>query len=102
MTPSEEKFVNHWAQERKKWNWGRNFINVVLYIAIPFVVLTDLVNFFIIGDVRYAFISLKHFTNVFINFFIISLLSGFGYGIVHWNTNEIRYWNILKKYKQKE
>ena len=102
MKPSEENFVDYWSTARKKWNWKEKFMTAVQYFAIPFTILIHLTNFFIIGDLAYHFISFKHLLEFVINLFIISLISGFGFGFYHWNSHEMRYWRIMKREQSKE
>ena len=99
MRPSDRKFVEYWQTARKDWNWGKTFKNGVLYFALPIVILIDLVNFFIIGDVNYAFLSFNHFYHLLKNFLPTALFIGFAYGLYDWNSKEQKYWRILKKHK---
>lgn len=100
MTPREKKFIDYWSVARKNWNWGKNFKKTVLQLVLPLVLLVDVINFFIVGDVSYGFISLKHFWRLGLNFVILSVLIGFTYNLVIWNTNEMRYWSIMKRNKK--
>ncbi|MEO8794907.1 MAG: hypothetical protein ABI390_05535 [Daejeonella sp.] len=99
MSPSEEKFVKYWRIARKKWSWKDNFLAAVKNFAIPFVILVHLTNFFVIGDIAYAFISFKHLIAFIINITVVSAISGFAYGLYDWNTNERKYWKIIRKYR---
>ncbi|WP_026898646.1 hypothetical protein [Daejeonella oryzae] len=100
MTTAEQNFVRYWSVARKKWSWGQKFMIAVKNFAIPFVVLVHLTNFFIIGDLTYAFISFKHLLEFCINLIVVSLISGFAYGFYHWNSNERQYWKFIKKSSQ--
>jgi len=96
MTSSEEKFIAYWEEKRKTWSWPENFKKGALYIAWPVVVLIDLINFFIIGDISYAFISLPHLFYLLFNLLWAGVLTGFAYGLYNWNINEIRYTRLMR------
>lgn len=97
MTPREKKFVDYWSVARKSWNWGKRFKKTVLHFVLPLVLLVDMINFFIVGDVSYGFISLTHFWRLGLTFVILAVLIGFTYNLITWNANEMRYWSIMKK-----
>ena len=97
MNAEEENYVNYWSLARKKWSWSKKFMTAVQNFAVPFVILIHLTNFFIIGDVSYAFLSFRHLLQFLINLLFASIFSGFAYGFYHWNINERKYRKILKK-----
>lgn len=97
MTSSEKKFIAYWEEKRKTWSWGKNFRKGALYIAWPIVIMIDLINFFIIGDINYAFISLSHVFYLLFDLLWTGVLAGFAYGLYNWNVNEIKYGRLIKK-----
>jgi hypothetical protein len=100
MTEREKKFLEHWDSERKNWKWGENFRRTSLYFVLPIVILIDTINFFIIGDANYAYISFIHLWDLITDFFILSLTIGFLFNFFRWNINETRYWRIVRKGKE--
>lgn len=99
MTNGEKRFFKQWGIARKKWKWGENFKRTALYFVLPLVLLIDTVNFFIIGDANYAYLSLPHIWDMIINFVTFSIVIGFIYNLFRWNINEMRYWEISRKNK---
>lgn len=97
MTPQEQAFVNYWSEKRKKWSWRKYSYTIFITIVIPFTLLVDLVNFFIIGDTTYSFLSFSHLFVFLSNLVILSVVIIMGSGIINWNFNENKYWHILRK-----
>jgi len=97
MTSSEKEFIEYWETERKTWSWAKKFKKGALYIAWPIVIMIDLINFFIIGDISYAFISLSHLFYLLFNLLWAGVLAGFAYGFYSWNVNEIKYSRLIRK-----
>lgn len=102
MTEREKRFFKYWGAARKKWMWGESFKRTALYFVLPFVFLIDTINFFIIGDADYAYLSLRHIWDVITNFATFSILIGFTYNFFTWNINEMKYWEIVRKSKEEE
>ncbi|HEY1025828.1 MAG TPA: hypothetical protein VGE26_11730 [Sphingobacteriaceae bacterium] len=101
MSPGEKRFTDYWGIARKNWNWGKKFKKTALHLVLPLVVLVDFINFFIIGDLSYGFISLEHLWRLGLNSIVFSILIGFVYNLIVWNTNEMRYWSIMKREERK-
>jgi hypothetical protein len=101
MQPQEQKFVAYWSKERKKWNWKRHTSTTFMRIVLPATIVIDLVNYFIIGDTEYSFLSFTHLFFVLRNLILLSVLVILGSGLFHWNYNENKYWTILRKYTNK-
>ena len=99
MTSGEKKFFKQWSIDRKKWRWGEKFKRTALYFVLPLVLLIDVINFFIIGDAKYAYLSFEHVWTVITNFVTFSIVIGFAYNLFTWNINEMRYWKIAGKNK---
>lgn len=97
MTSSEKKFIETWGLKRKSWSWASSFKKGALFIAWPLLLLTDLINFFIIGDIRFAFISYSHLWYLGFNLIWTGIAGGFIYGFYDWNSNEYKYHKLLKK-----
>ncbi|WP_423146314.1 hypothetical protein [Rubrolithibacter danxiaensis] len=102
MTSSEKEFITYWSKARREWNWGKTFAVGVLYISLPVIILYDLVNFFIIGDVVYPYFSFTHFFNLLFKFIWTGIPGGFIYGLYNWNSREVRYKKLLKKERMEE
>lgn len=101
MTPQEQEFVAYWSEKRKLWSWRKHSIKTFLNIVLPVAVLIDFVNYFVIGDTEYDFISFLHFFIFLRNLIGLSILIIMGSGIIDWGYNEKRYWGILRKNKNK-
>ncbi|HEY0669586.1 MAG TPA: hypothetical protein VGD22_15495 [Sphingobacteriaceae bacterium] len=99
MTNRDKRFFKHWGIARKKWKWGENFKRTALYFVLPLILLIDTINFFIIGDAKYAYISFEHMWNMITNFATFSVIIGFVYNLFIWNINEMRYWEIARRSK---
>ncbi|HXH99010.1 MAG TPA: hypothetical protein VNI52_01990 [Sphingobacteriaceae bacterium] len=102
MTGGEKRFFDSWGIARKKWKWGENFKRTALYFVLPFVLLIDTINFFIIGDAKYAYMSFGHLWDLITNFIGFSLFIGFTYNLFTWNINEMRYWELVRKSKKED
>ena len=89
--------MEYWKKERKSWNWGKVFKKGVLQFAWPVIILIDLVNFFIIGDLNYAFISFDHLFYLIKKLLVFGALLGFAYGFFDWNGNERRYKRLTRQ-----
>lgn len=101
MTKQEEVFLQEWDIKRRKWKWGKVFLNGVIYIALPLVIIIDFVNFFIVGDVAFGFFSLFHLWELIQTFLIFSLIIGTVYGAYAWYSNELKF-QSLKRQESKE
>jgi len=97
MTESEIEFIKAWEIRRKKWKWSRVLFKISLFLALPLVVLIDLVNFFIVGDVLYPFFSFSHLLQIIQNLIIFSLILGIGFGAFTWYSNEIKFQKLKNK-----
>ncbi|WP_293300841.1 hypothetical protein [Pedobacter sp. UBA4863] len=97
MTPQEKQFVNYWSEKRKQWRWKKHSYRTFITVVLPIAILIDLVNYFIIGDTTYDFFSFGHFFVFLLNLIVLSILIILGSGLINWNYNESKYWNILRK-----
>lgn len=101
MTPQEKKFLDYWAEKRKKWSWKKHSYQTFITVALPIALLIDLVNYFIIGDTHYAFFTFTHLFIFLLNLFVFSIFIILGSGFANWNYNEMKYWKIVRKNKNK-
>lgn len=97
MEAEELDFLKIWEAKRKRWKWGKVFVNTILYFALPIVVTIDFVNFFIIADTSFGFFSFAHLWQFIQTLLIFSLIMGSGFGIFYWYSNEIKFQRLLRK-----
>jgi len=97
MTPTELRFIEFWEKRRKRWNWFKMFRTVALRFVLPIVFVVDLIIYFLIGGLPYAYISFAHLFRVISQFLGFSILLGLAYGIFDWNFNESRYKRLIRK-----
>lgn len=101
MSPQEEDFINFWAKERKDWSWLKHAKKIFSRYALPLALLIDITNFFIIGDTEYYFFSISHLMIFVRNLVMLSVFMIMTSGLLYWNINENRFWNLKRKYNKK-
>lgn len=98
---TEEEFIKSWSLKRKNWSWADTFKKGALLIAWPLVILTDMINFFIIGDIRFDFISFSHVWHLGFNLIWTGIFGGVIYGFYDWYSKEYKYHKLVKKLNKK-
>lgn len=88
MTFQEQQFVTYWSEKRKLWSWKKHSYKTFLNTALPIAILIDLVNYFVIGDTEYSFLSFLHIFIFFRNLVGVAVIVILGSGIIDWSYNE--------------
>lgn len=97
MGLDQNQFIKYWETKRKNWKWGYFFSKTTLNITIPIVLIIDLVNFFVVADVKFGFFSINHIWEIIKLLILFSAIITLPYGLFYWYSNELRYQKINRR-----
>lgn len=97
MSEEEDLFLKEWEVKRRNWRWGKFIRKTTSNITFPIILITDLMNFFVIGDVKFGFFSFSHLWEIIKLLILFSLLITLPYGLFYWYSNELKFQKLSRK-----